>query len=206
LTTIPHTSGDAASWQAGFLSILPAVETHAKIRFRKLPAERRQDAIQEAIASACVSYQLLAARGRLQEAHPGTVADFAVKFVRNGRHVGGKQDAAKDTLSPVARSRHHFGTIGIDRYDGKTDEWRQVVIAERKASIPDTAAFRIDFAQWLKLLSHRDRRIVAALARGEQTSAVADRFGLTPGRVSQLRRKYQHLWLAFQGESDRGAA
>jgi hypothetical protein len=187
-------------WQLGFLAVLPAVQTVAQIRFRKLPAERREDAIQEAIASACVSYRLLAAQGRLHEAHPGSVADYAVKFVRNGRHVGGHQDAARDALSPIAQRRHRFCAAGIDRYDRKTEEWRQVAIADRKASIPDLAAFRIDFAQWLKGLTHRDRLIVASLARGDHTSAVADRFGLTPGRISQLRRKYEHLWLTFQGE------
>ena len=183
----------STGWQAGFLTVLPAVQTHAQIRFRKLPAERRADAVQEAIASACVSYRLLAAQGRLHEAHPGSVAGFAVKFVRNGRHVGGRQDAARDALSPAAQRRYRFCAAGIDRYD-------------RKASIPDIAAFRIDFAEWLKGLTHRDRHIVAALARGDQTSAVADRFGLTPGRISQLRRKYEHLWLTFQGEPARNAA
>jgi hypothetical protein len=196
----------AANWQAGFLTVLPAVQTHAQIRFRKLPAERRADAIEEAIASACVSYRRLATRGRLHEAHPGSVADYAVKFVRTGRHVGGHQDAARDALSPVAQRRYRFCAAGIDRYDRKTEEWRQVAIADRKASIPDLAAFRIDFAHWRRMLSHRDRLIVASLARGDQTSAVADRFGLTPGRISQLRRKYEHLWLTFQGEPACNAA
>ena len=195
-------------WQAGFLSVLPAIEIHAKIRFRKLPAERRQDAIQEAIAAACVNYQLLAARGQLDVAHPGTLADFAVRHVRIGRHVGGKQDAAKDVLSPVAHDRHR---VQVRSYhcnhsgDG-TDGWRQVAIAERRASIPDTAAFRIDFPNWLKTLTHRDRKIIAAFIAGDSTSTVADRFSVSPGRVSQLRRRFQHLWRTFHGETMRDAA
>lgn len=206
MSAIPQACGDAAGWQAGFLSVLPAIQTHAKIRFRKLPAERREDAIQEAIASACVSYRLLAARGRLHEAHPGTLADFAVKHVHNGRHVGGQQDPARDVLSPVAQAHHRFRATAIDLYDRKADQWRQVAIADRKASIPDTAAFRIDFARWLRGLSRRDRRIVTALAAGDHTKTLAGRFGITPGRVSQLRRKYQRLWLSFQGEPALDAA
>ena len=46
----------AADWQPAFLSVLPAVQSDAQIKFRKLSAQRREDAIQEAIASACVSY------------------------------------------------------------------------------------------------------------------------------------------------------
>jgi DNA-binding CsgD family transcriptional regulator len=185
------------------LNILPAIQTHAKIRFRKLPAERRDDAIQEAIAAACVNYQLLAARGQLDVAHPSTLADFAVRHVRIGRHVGGRQDPAKDVLSPVARDRHGVRVHSYHCHcsgDG-TDGWRQVAIAERKASIPDTAAFRIDFGEWLRTLTRRDRKIIFAFVRGERTSAVAERFGISEGRVSQLRRKYEHLWQAFQRQA-----
>lgn len=180
-------------WQAGFLQVLPAVKTHAQIQFRRLRPCQREDAIQEAIASACVSYQSLAARNRLHVAHPGTIATFAVNFVRNGRHVGGRQDAAKDVLSPVAQHRHSFSCRSAD--------WQQVAIADRNASIPDVAAFRIDFATWLKTLTRRDRRIIAAFIRGERTQAVAERFGISAGRVSQLRRRYEREWGFFQAQA-----
>lgn len=190
----------SAGWQAGFLQILPAVQTHARIRFRRLRPHSREEAVQETIASACVSYQLLAAQGRLHVAHPGTLARFAVHFVRNGRHVGGQQETPNDCLSSVAQARHGFRAQGIEEYhDGP--EWRQVAVAERKASVPDVAAFRIDFAAWPKTLTRRDRRIVAALAAGEGSGRVADRFGLSAGRVLQLRRKFDTLWHSFQGEA-----
>jgi hypothetical protein len=38
------------------------------------------------------------------------------------------------------------------------------------------------------------------LARRERTHVVAERFGITSGRVSQLRRRYEWGWLKFQGE------
>lgn len=194
--TTDHTAG----WQAGFLAVLPAVEIHAKIQFRHLPLERREDAIQEAIAAACVSYQLLAAQGRLHVAHPGTLATFAVKHVNSGRHVGGSQDAARDAVSPVAQARHGFKTASYDRFDDDSGGWRQLTLADRKHPIPDTAAFRIDFARWLRTLTRRDRRIVASLIVGDGTGAVASRFGITPGRVSQLRLEYERRWKVFQGE------
>jgi hypothetical protein len=202
MNAIPQPPG----WQTGFLSVLPAVQTHAQIHFRRLPADNRQEATQEAIAAAGVAYRLLAAKGRLYEAHPSTIADFAVKHVRNGRHVGGRQDAARDVMSPIAQARYGFRTTGFDLYDHDTGEWRQLTIADRRASVPDLAAFRIDFAQWLKTLTRRDRRIVGALAGGDTTNAVAGRFGISSGRVSQLRRKYEHLWLTFQGERPAEAA
>lgn len=53
MSEIFQSNGD---WQSGFVQILSTVETHAKARFRRLPFEQREDAVQEAIASACVSY------------------------------------------------------------------------------------------------------------------------------------------------------
>ncbi len=191
----------SASWQAGFLQILPAVQTHAKIQFRRLPAHQREDAVQEAIASACVSYQILAARGKLDVAHPGSLATFAVNFVRNGRHVGGRQDGAKDALSPVAQARHGFSSSSYDISARETGEWRQVALADRKFPVPDAAAFRLDFADWLTTLSGRDRRIIAAFIRGDRTITVAARFGISQARVSQLRRQYEEAWAAFQAQA-----
>ncbi len=92
-------------WQAGFMAVLPSVRTHAQIQFRRWPRERREDAVQEAVASACASYHGLAAAGRCHVAHPGTLASFAVKHVRGGRHVGGSQDGARDAMSPVVWRR-----------------------------------------------------------------------------------------------------
>jgi hypothetical protein len=198
----------ACDWQAGFLRVLPAVQTHAKIRFRKLPADQREEAIQETLAAACMHYQLAAAQGKLHAVRPGPLADFAVRHVRTGRHVGGHQDAAKDVMSPVCHQRHgvHVRSYFVDRSGDGTDGWRQVAISDRKVPVPDLAAFRIDFARWLKTLSRRDRRIIAAFVEGQSTSSVADRFGVTAGRISQLRRRYEQMWQSFQGEAATCAA
>jgi len=166
---------------------------------------RRVAAAQEAFAAACANFQRLAARGQLDVAHPGMLADFAVRHVRIGRHVGGKQDAAKDVMSPVCHDRHgvRVRSFHCHRAGDGTDGWRQVAIAERKASIPDTAAFRVDFEEFLRTLARRDRKVIACFVRGEGTFAVAERFGVTPGRISQLRRRYEREWRAFQGQGAR---
>ena len=194
-------SVSAANWQAGFLSVLPVVQTHARIQFRHLPASQREEAIQEAICAACQSYQLAASRGQLHVAHPSTLANFAVRHVLEGRHVGGSQDAAKDVLSPTAQRRYGFQvTDHTDR--AAIDEWQCVLLTDRKAKapIPDLVACRIDFARWMRSWSKRDRKIIRALASGEKAGAVAERFSLSNGRVSQLRRKFEHNWGTFQGE------
>jgi Helix-turn-helix domain len=179
----------------GFMTVLPAVHKHAKIQFRKLPAEQREEAIQETIAAAVVSFRKLAAEGMLHVARPSTLATYAVLHVRSGRHVGGHQDSASDVMSPVAHRRHD-----IKLASGSDDGWQSMLIASRKSDVPDLAAFRIDFENWVSSFARRDRKIIAALASGERIKTVAERFGLSHGRVSQLRRRYEHHWLLFQGE------
>ena len=192
-----------SNWQSGFLTVLPAVQTHAKIVFRHMPLIHREEAIQEAIAAAVIAYRRLAAQGRLQVAHPGTIATYAAKHVRNGRHVGGHQDRPKDVMSPIAQHRHgiQLESYDVGRSERSANDWRQLVIADRKASVPDLAAFRIDFADWLRSHTSRDRKIILKLGTGESTRAVAEQFGISEGRVSQLRRRYEQDWRAMQGEA-----
>ena len=64
----------SSGWQAEFLKILHTVETHAKIQFRKLRPERREEAIQETIATACLNYQLAVVQGKQDVIRPGPLA------------------------------------------------------------------------------------------------------------------------------------
>ena len=48
----------------------------------------------------------------------------------------------------------------------------------------------------------RDRRIIQSLVEGEQGLDVSRRFGLTPARVSQLRRAFKEDWERFGAEGD----
>jgi len=200
ITSFDH--AQISRWQASFLTSLPGVKTHAQIQFRDLPVSRREEAIQEATAAAWVSDRRLALSKRLDVCYPSTLANFAVSHVRNGRHIGGRQDSAKDVMSPVAHQRHG---VHCQRESACSDsEWKELVVENRRTSIADLAAFRIDFADWLRSMTRRQRRIIVALARGEGTATVAQKFGLTPGRISQLRRQFQREWTALQRQALEG--
>jgi hypothetical protein len=75
-----------------------------------------------------------------------------------------------------------------------------MILADRRVPVPELAAFSIDFDCWFEKFSRRDRAIISALIGGDHPSGVADRFGITRGRVSQLRRRYEREWMEFQGE------
>ena len=88
----------------------------------------------------------------------------------------------------------------LDRFDDPTGEWQELVVEDRHSGPAEVATTRVDFAAWLESLPKRTRRVAETLATGEATSHVARIFGLTPGRVSQLRRELYDAWRVFTGE------
>lgn len=84
----------------------------------------------------------------------------------------------------------------------QTGSWQEIAVEDRGASPADTAAFRIDFAEWLESMPRRLQDIAETLARGESTQQVARQFSLSAGRISQLRSELRRSWEAFQGEHD----
>ena len=199
MTAIPlSTLTTSRRWQNNFLKVLPAVKEHAAISFRHLHPEARAEATAQAIASACVSYRTLVRQKKLSHAYTGNIATNAVRAVNGGRHVGGHINS-KDVLSPLAQKRRGFVICSINPWDRHEGDWRDMVLETRRVSPADQAAFNLDFQAWLQGWSRRDRQILYHLAAGHGTFGVAERFKISPGRVSQLRRRYERSWLEFQG-------
>ena len=55
----------------------------------------------------------------------------------------------------------------------------------------------MDFAAWLRSLPKRDRKMAVTLATGETTVEAAKQFGVSPSRISQVRRELQDSWNDF---------
>ena len=160
---------------------------------------KRTDLTQEVVANCLVAFVRLWKRGKADVAFAAPLAMFAVRQVCAGRHVGTKLNV-HDVSSPYAQLAKGIRLQRLDHYDGNSEEWREIVVADHRAMAADVARVRIDFHAWLQILSNRDRRIARLLAGGEATHAVAKRFRLTAGRVSQLRRELADSWLSFQGD------
>ena len=69
-----------------------------------------------------------------------------------------------------------------------------------RAGPAETAAARIDIAAWFASLPRRNRAVASALASGDATGDVAEKYELSKSRVSQLRNELRISWLDFQGE------
>ena len=107
---------------------------------------------------------------------------------------------ANDVASGACQRQRGVKLERLDRRHPDGEGWREIVVEDKTAGPAEIAATRIDFGDWLGLLSSRKREIAETLATGESTGKTARRFGLSDARVSQLRRELMDSWQAFVGE------
>jgi hypothetical protein len=187
--------------QLAFLSIVPRIERHGRVYFRyvKCP-DRKVDAIREMVDLCWKWFRRLAEQGKDATCFPSVLATFAARAVHSGRRLAGACKA-KDALSPVAQRRHgfqvgrlpDFSTLnGNPLFDALHDNTR--------SPVADQVAFRLDFPAWLASLGSRNRSIAQDMAQGHRTGELAQKYGLSPARVSQLRREFFLGWQKFCGE------
>jgi hypothetical protein len=186
-----------------FLILLPKICQEGARAFGHLRAEAREELMQELVARSYYLWLRLKQRGKLELAFPTPLARFAIREVRAGRRVGNRQNV-NDVLSPYAQRIRQIAIKPLERCEPQSRAWCQLLIEDRRAGPAETAAARIDLEAWFRALPRRKRRIARALAQGESTSETARRFGLTAGRISQLRGWFRAHWERFQGHCATG--
>jgi hypothetical protein len=183
--------------QEVFLAMLPRIRRQAHRAFGHLDLELRDELVAEAVAFAFCAFVGLARQGRLALAYPTPLADYAIRRVCSGRKAACRMNR-NDVLSHYARRSNGLSIKRLDRRD-ESGQWTQILVEDRHAGPAETAAARIDVSAWLGTLSKRNQKIAKALAVGEGNSSVAKRFGLSCGRISQLRAWFRSAWEQFQG-------
>jgi hypothetical protein len=195
--TTPARSPDEL--HAAFLTILPRIELHGRVYFRHKKGEKRDEAIAEMVALAWKSFVNLARRGKDATQFPMALARYAAQGVHNGRRLCG-QDRIKDVLSPRAQQAHNFTVVSLPEGSSLNGNiFDEALIDNTRTPVDDQVAFRLDFPAWRRTRSDRDRRVIDDLMVGERTMDVADRYGLTAARISQLRRDFYEDWTKFCG-------
>jgi hypothetical protein len=204
---------------ARFLALLPRIERHAHIYFRDIKCpDRKEDLISETLGLCWAWYRRLAARGRDPGQFVSALASFACRAIRCGRRVAG-QESANDVLSEHARAKHGFTLSSLpsavrtcheDLYGDVTSQRQQDIFEERLREnavtpIPDQVQFKIDFGAWLATLTPCERRLIRAMADNERTKDIARQFGVSPGRISQLRREFKQDWQRYCGDGEPAA-
>ena len=193
------------AWHDTFMQLEPVICRQARFAFRQLDPEARAAAIQDVLVAALVAFVRLVELDKPHLAYPTVLARYGIAQFRCGRRAGSRLNV-RDISSPYAQRKKKFVVERLDQFCAKQDVWREVLVEDKRATPADIAAVRIDFADWLKSLSRRLRRIANLLATGESTAVAAMKFRVSPGRISQIRRELEWSWMTFQAEEASSAA
>jgi hypothetical protein len=189
--------------QAAFLSILPRIETHARVYFRheRCP-DKKADRIAETIAVSWKWFVRLAEQGKDATQFPSVLASFAVRAVKCGRRVCGMHKA-KDVMNEQTQQRRGFCVGKLPDFSTLSENPLAEALTDNTMSpVPDQVQFRCDFPDWLGSHSRRNRTLVVEMAKGETTRVLSRRFKISPARVSQLRREFHDDWHLFTDEEE----
>ena len=208
-------SDQLADLHTRFLVLLPRIETHGRIYFRHLRSNQKDEVFQEMRALAWLWFVRLAQRGKDAGEFLATFNDFLVRAVSNGRRLLGNEKA-KDAMCgqtqkrrgfrveplPMDLSASHESLYSTVHGQREHDAFEERLCDNTLTPVPDQAAFRIDWPEWIRTRSERDRRIIDDLMAGERTFDVSQKHGLSPARVSQLRRQLHDDWEEFCAAPD----
>jgi hypothetical protein len=183
-----------------FLEMVPLIRSRARLAFRRLRPEAKQELVQEVIANAYCRFSRLVRAGKAALAFASPLANYAIRQVLDGRQVG----TSANTRCVMSHYQRAVAGVIIERlnaFDHEQGEWRDALVEDHHASPADIAAARIDVAESFRAMPPKNRRIAKTLAMGESASGAAKRFKLSQARISQLRRELRASWQEFQGET-----
>jgi hypothetical protein len=184
----------SSDWQSSFLNMLSEIQRRLRSAFRHLDHASKEEAIEEGIVHCLLAYVRLHDQGRAHVATPANLAFYSSKHVKRGRPAAGRMNG-KDVLSRYAQIGN-----GI-QIDDSRGQWIEMLVEDKRAPVPDQVAAKMDVGAWWETLTKRMKEIAKDLALGCSTSEVAEKHGVTAGRISQFRRTLEASWAAFQRET-----
>jgi hypothetical protein len=190
----------ATSFHKEFEAFLPKIKEAARFAFRGLNSTDRAEAVADLTAANWAAWCGLLSRGKNPVVvGPSGILGFALRYVRNGRRVGnlGSGRGRMDLFSRRTQKAIGFRLISLAsaQQEGELKSW---VANDRRSSPADSAAFLLDFEEWLGRLPERRRLSAELLAQGHRTGEVAKLLRVTAGAISQTRVELAKSWEAFQ--------
>src|SRR5262249_50913100 len=122
------------------------------------------------------------------------------RAVQSGRRLGDQKRTTKG-LSPLAQQARHFAVGMLPDGTTRSDDPASQTLYDNTTSTPEqTLYFQHDFAACLANRTERDRRIGENRMADKPTLDGAEKYGVSPARIAQLRREFCQGWRAFCDE------
>src|SRR5262249_51669902 len=107
------------------------------------------------------------------------LATYAARAVSSGRRLCG-QEKASDALSPLAQQRRGFSVGALPDISTMSGNPLEEALRDNtQTEVPDQVHFRLEFPRWRRTRTHRDRRLIDDLMKGERTLSAAHKFGIS---------------------------
>ena len=182
-------------------SVLPRIEAHGRLYFRHVRClHRKQEMVAEMAALSWRWFVRLVRRGKDVLKFVGRLAVYAARAISSGRRVCGRE-RARDPMSASAQRKRGFAVGSLAEVGNRLGGPLADALLDNTVSpVLDQVAFRIDFPEWRRTRTERDRQIIDFMMTGESTTTLARLFRLSSARISQLRREYCADWHAYCGE------
>ena len=193
---------------AHFVAVFkPRIEAQAPISFsrhRRNP-ELVEELTQEALGLGWHHFLAMKLKGEKDpDEFPTVFAQRACQAARNGRSVNG-QERAMSISNPRTQAVRGFARQSLPGFDtGAENHDLLRAIQDERDSPPDMAAYLIDTEEWLARLPAKKREMAMDMASGETTTELAEKYQMTQGRVSQIRRELVESSREFHGDEGRG--
>lgn len=205
-----------------FENMLPQILTVARFFWKKAPSKLRRrfehdDFLAEVTAHCFMQFRRLCERGLSGRAFATPLATYACKHLAAGRTStsaflcdASAQDGFEfhpdltelENREHVREVRHiEPGTVARDSQQNIREpsraHWQDMLTACGRLNPSEGAALLVDVGEFFANLTPYKRRILRALADGNTPTLVAIMFGITAGRVVQIRKECLAIWDAL---------
>ena len=189
--------------EAKFLELMPAITTMTRAAFKNCNPDKQDDALQSVLVASYLSVRRLAQSGRLNEAFSTPIGWFAIKAYRVGR-IGGMPMNSTDTLAESTRARKRVQIESYNNFSRIKKGWGEIFMTDGRVNVAKEVCFKLDYEGWLETLSVRQRQMLEGMIAGDTTSELAEKFNLSAGRISQIRRELVESWKNYHDTNDDG--
>ena len=169
--------------------IAPIIQGALPRVVRPVGAEDHAELVQDALCTAARMIEASEMSGK--PLYPRSIAHYAIQRAKAGRrfNYAGEMDA----LSPAACLR---GGVSLEALDApvsvecEEDYSLHDVLADSGAEDPSLVAAReLDWAELLEDLNDRDLAVLQMASGARSNGQLSRQFGLSPARISQLKRE-----------------
>ncbi len=177
--------------------IVPIIKSVVPRTVKPVATEDFDELVQDTVASAAGMLDSVEKSGRTPI--PRSIAFYSIQRTRSGRRSC--QHSASDPLGPLFRTANESA---VSDMDAPLSEEGAItlhdVVASRREDPASEAGRRLDWAEFSATLCSRDRTVLSRLADGWRSTAIAGELGVSPARVTHIKRAIAGKLKAFMGD------